>query len=83
MNLSKDGQYSAACNKYYEIKHNCFNDTLFKHPNVYFNESVKHHTYRYHGEIPLSSTYQTIYYSIKLNCCIKIKGQDLETEDAY
>ncbi|XP_012220272.2 DNA primase large subunit-like isoform X1 [Linepithema humile] len=43
-NLSRDGQYSAACNKYYEIKHNCFNDTVFKHPNVYFNESVN----RYH-----------------------------------
>ncbi|XP_011632163.1 DNA primase large subunit-like isoform X2 [Pogonomyrmex barbatus] len=44
MNLSKDGQYSAACNKYYEIKHNCLNDTLFKHPNIYFNNSVKHCT---------------------------------------
>ncbi|XP_024867223.1 DNA primase large subunit-like isoform X2 [Temnothorax curvispinosus] len=42
MELSKNGQYSAACNKCYEIKHNCFNDTLFKHPNIYFNESVKH-----------------------------------------
>lgn len=50
MNLSKNGQYSAACNKYYEIKHNCFNDTSFKHPNTYFNESVKHHTsHCYHG----------------------------------
>ncbi|KAL6442344.1 hypothetical protein ACFW04_002534 [Cataglyphis niger] len=50
MNLSKNGQYSAACNKYYEIKHNCFNDTLFTHPNIYFNKSVKHHTsYHYHG----------------------------------
>jgi len=52
MNLSKDGQYSAACNKYYEIKHDCFNDTLFQHPNIYFNESMKHHiSYHYHGEI--------------------------------
>lgn len=49
MNLSKDGQYSAACNKYYEIKHGCFNDILFNHPNVYFNESVKHRTS--YGEI--------------------------------
>lgn len=50
MNLSKNGQYSAACNKYYEFKHGCFNDTLFTHPNVYFNESVKHRTSD-HGEI--------------------------------
>ncbi|XP_029166963.1 DNA primase large subunit-like [Nylanderia fulva] len=49
INLSKNGQYSAACNKYYEIKHNCFNDTLFKHPNIYFNESVKHHTSHHYG----------------------------------
>ncbi|XP_071554134.1 DNA primase large subunit-like isoform X2 [Temnothorax nylanderi] len=52
MKLSKDGQYSAACNKCYEIKHDCFNDTLFKHPNIYFNESVKHRiSDHYHGEI--------------------------------
>ncbi|XP_025073292.1 DNA primase large subunit-like isoform X3 [Pogonomyrmex barbatus] len=51
MNLSKDGQYSAACNKYYEIKHNCLNDTLFKHPNIYFNNSVKHCT-SYHDVDP-------------------------------
>ncbi|XP_011874949.1 PREDICTED: DNA primase large subunit-like [Vollenhovia emeryi] len=44
MKLSEDGQYSAACNKCYEIKHDCFNDALFKHPNIYFNESVKHRT---------------------------------------
>lgn len=44
MELAKDGQYSAACNKCYEIKHGCFNDTLFKHPNIYFNESVKYRT---------------------------------------
>lgn len=42
MKLSKDGQYAAACNKCYEIKYSCFNDTLFKHPNIYFNESMKH-----------------------------------------
>lgn len=66
MNLSKNGQYSAACNKYYEIKHSCFNDTLCTHPNIYFNESVKHHTsYRYHGKIPLSYTYQIIYYHVQ------------------
>ncbi|XP_011347187.2 DNA primase large subunit isoform X1 [Ooceraea biroi] len=41
MDLSKSGQYNAACNKYYELKHGCFNDTLFKHPNIYFNESMK------------------------------------------
>lgn len=74
MNLSKNGQYSAACNKYYEIKHNCFNDTSFKHPNTYFNESVKHHTsHCYHGEISLSFKYQTIYYSIKFNVVLKLK----------
>ncbi|XP_012521525.1 DNA primase large subunit isoform X2 [Monomorium pharaonis] len=44
ISLSKDGQYSAACNKYYEIKHNCLNNTLFEHPNTYFNESVKYRT---------------------------------------
>ncbi|XP_071627500.1 DNA primase large subunit isoform X3 [Temnothorax longispinosus] len=49
--LSKDGQYSAACNKCYEIKHDCLNDTLFKHPNIYFNESVKHRISDHYGEI--------------------------------
>ncbi|XP_018304460.1 DNA primase large subunit isoform X2 [Mycetomoellerius zeteki] len=48
MKLSKDGQYFAACNKYYEIKHDCFNDTLFEHPNIYFNESMKHRTACHH-----------------------------------
>ncbi|XP_077260817.1 DNA primase large subunit isoform X2 [Temnothorax americanus] len=52
MELSKNGKYSAACNKCYEIKHDCFNDTLFKHPNIYFNESMKHRiSDHYHGEI--------------------------------
>lgn len=52
MKLSKDGQYSAACNKCYEIKHDCFNDTLFEHPNIYFNESVKYRmASSHHGEI--------------------------------
>lgn len=72
MNLSEDGQYLAACNKYYEIKHDCLNDTLFKHPNIYFNESVKHRT-SYHGEIYFIilciHTIQTIYYIF----CIKFK----------
>ncbi|KAL0099241.1 hypothetical protein PUN28_020071 [Cardiocondyla obscurior] len=43
LKLSKDGQSFAACNKYFEMKHDCSNDTFFKHPNVYFNESMKHH----------------------------------------
>ncbi|XP_011701144.1 PREDICTED: DNA primase large subunit-like isoform X2 [Wasmannia auropunctata] len=47
--LSKDGHYSAACNKYYEIKHDCFNDTVFKHPNIYFNESMKYRTSYHHS----------------------------------
>jgi len=63
MNLSKDGQYSAACNKCYEIKHDCFNDILFQHPNIYFNESMKHISY--HGEIYfIYFMYQTIYYFV-------------------
>ncbi|XP_020286637.1 DNA primase large subunit-like isoform X2 [Pseudomyrmex gracilis] len=43
MDLTKDGLYSAACTKYYNIKHDCIQDTLIEHPNIYFNESVKHH----------------------------------------
>ncbi|XP_014468169.1 PREDICTED: DNA primase large subunit-like isoform X2 [Dinoponera quadriceps] len=49
--LSRDDQYQAACNKYYEIKHGCFNDSPFKHPNVYFNESVKHHISYYNHDL--------------------------------
>jgi len=52
MDLSRNGQYSAACNKYYELKHNCFKETLFTHPNIYFNESMKHRIMHvYHGEL--------------------------------
>ncbi|KYN07625.1 PREDICTED: DNA primase large subunit-like [Cyphomyrmex costatus] len=68
MKLSKDGQYSAACNKYYEIKHDCFDDNLFKHPNIYFNESMKHRTSNHSGEI-----YLILYVLNSLLFCINFK----------
>ncbi|XP_018060402.1 PREDICTED: DNA primase large subunit-like isoform X1 [Atta colombica] len=68
MKLSKDGQYFAACNKYYEIKHDCLNDTLFEHPNIYFNESMKHRTAYHYGEI-----YLILYISNNLLFCINFK----------
>ncbi|XP_032678182.1 DNA primase large subunit-like [Odontomachus brunneus] len=55
MSLSLDGQYLAACNKCYEIKHNCFNDVPFKHPNIHFNESVKYHTTNCNHDLDLET----------------------------
>lgn len=58
MNLTKRGQYSEACNKFFEIKHYCFNETLFNHPNVYFNTSLRHHiSYRDDGKAYLIILY--------------------------
>ncbi|EFN83692.1 DNA primase large subunit [Harpegnathos saltator] len=87
MNLSQNGQYSAACNKYYEIKHGCFNDIPFKHPNIYFNECVKNRVlYRNYGEIYFFILYilNNLQFRIKnLTLLPNVKDLNPESEDMY
>lgn len=67
--LSQSGQHEAACNKYYEFGHRYFNDNPFKHPNIYFNESVKHrNSHCNYGKIHFLILY---YVSSDLQCRTK------------